>query len=160
MYTAKQVASYLLRKANDMGNDDGSLSGNNDVTNLKLQKLLYFAQVEHYKKYGRWLFSDQIEAWRYGPVVRKVYDWLHGCGGYVITDFDVDLSEADSIKGDTKEFLDEFWSKYDDYSAWGLVQKTHEAGSPWSRVYDGGIGDKEVIPRELLKNASVLGGVE
>ena len=154
MSNAKQVAAYLLKKANSLGNEDKSLSGNNDVTNLKLQKLLYFAQVEYIKQTGKKLFDDSIQAWQYGPVVPKIYEWLKGCGGYVITEFDISLEAADGLNEDIKKFLDWFWDKYSNYSAWGLVQKTHEPSSPWSKVYKDGSGDKQEIPFELLKQAN------
>ena len=156
MREAKQIAAYLLKKANELGSGDKSLSGNNDVTNLKLQKLLYFAQVEYIKKTGEKLFDDSIQAWQYGPVVPKIYEWLKGCGAYVITEFDISLKDAEKLSDDVKQFLDEFWNKYSKYSAWGLVEKTHEPTSPWSKIYSGGLGDKMEIPFEMLKQAETL----
>ena len=48
---------------------------------------------------------------------------------------------ANGIGEADKQFLDEFWREYDDYSAWGLVEKTHKSGSPWSKVYNEGAGN-------------------
>ncbi|HUZ03805.1 MAG TPA: type II toxin-antitoxin system antitoxin SocA domain-containing protein, partial [Acidobacteriaceae bacterium] len=42
---------------------------NKAISNLKLQKLLYYAQAWHLALYGSPLFSDSIEAWVHGPVV-------------------------------------------------------------------------------------------
>lgn len=156
MLTAREVAAYFIRKSGAMGDGNEELSGYNDLTNLKLQKLLYFAQAKHLKVDGEPLFSDDIEAWKYGPVVRDVYNWLKDCGGYVISEFDVDTSVANGIEEADKQFLDEFWREYDDYSAWGLVEKTHKSGSPWSKVYNEGAGNSEVIPRELIKEEAEL----
>ena len=55
MAKAKQVASFFIEKSSQ-------LNENNDLTNLKLQKMLYFAQVEHLKKFKAPLFDDPIEA--------------------------------------------------------------------------------------------------
>ena len=44
------------------------------VTNLRLQKLLYFAQGWSLARYGKPLFDAPIEAWKFGPVVREVYN--------------------------------------------------------------------------------------
>ena len=156
MIGAKKVASYFISKANSLGDGNKELSGNNDLTNLKLQKLLYFAQVEYLKEFGEQLFSEDIQAWQYGPVVKEVYDWLRGCGAYVITEFDISLEDLSDIPENIKEFLDDFWSKYQKYSAWGLVEKTHEKGSVWNQVYAGGNGDKKVIDVNLLKQAETL----
>lgn len=154
MLTAKQVAAYLIKKANTMGDGNSEFSGNNDLTNLKLQKLLYFAQVEHLKKYGKPLFSDPIEAWKYGPVVKSVYDWLKHCGAYVITELDADLSDADTLPRDKTSFLDEFWDQYKEYSAWALVERTHKKGTPWDSTYRDGDGEREVISEDLLRAAA------
>lgn len=51
----------------------GTLHHCNDITNLKLQKLLYFANLLNISILGKPLFQDKIEAWDLGPVVREVY---------------------------------------------------------------------------------------
>ena len=44
------------------------------ITNLSLNKLVYLAQVESLQRRGQKpLFSDEIEAWQYGPVEPAVY---------------------------------------------------------------------------------------
>lgn len=58
-----QVANaFILRHGSDI-----------DITNLVLNKLVYFAQVESLRETGKPLFEDKIEAWSYGPVERDVY---------------------------------------------------------------------------------------
>lgn len=138
MVSAKQVASYFIEKASQ-------LNENNDLTNLKLQKMLYFAQVEHLKKYGEPLFDDAIEAWKYGPVIPAVYEWLKGCGAYQITKFDIETS-TDALDEEITSFLETIWDKYNAYSASGLVNKTHEANSAWAKTYNGGKGNRAIIP--------------
>jgi uncharacterized phage-associated protein len=50
------------------------LSKTGEVTALKLQKLLYYSQAWSLVwNEGTPLFSDRIEAWANGPVVRSVY---------------------------------------------------------------------------------------
>lgn len=156
MTSAKTIASYFITKAGQMGDGNKELSGNNDLTNLKLQKILYFAQVEFLKETNKPLFDEPIEAWQYGPVVRNVYEWLKGCGAYVVTDFDVILENTENLPDNIKEFLDRIWNKYQKYSAWGLVEETHKKGSAWDKVYAGGSGDKEIISLDLLKQAEIL----
>ena len=151
MASAKSVAAYLIRKAGTMSDGDG-----NDLTNLKLQKLLYYAQVEHFKKFGKPLFKEKIEAWQYGPVVPDVYEELRHCGAYVITELDTDTSAANKIKPEEAEFLDKFWEKYSDFSAWKLVKETHKPNSAWFIIYQNGKGNHETIPTNLLKTADTL----
>lgn len=140
-----------------MGNGKPELGGNNDLTNLKLQKLLYFAQVEYMKTHQENpLFNDELEAWQYGPVVREIYNAFKQCGAYFITDFDIDYQDFGRVDDKTSEFLDKFFNKYSKFSAWALVDKTHKAGSPWDKVYAGGQGDKSIIPKSLLIGAETM----
>lgn len=41
---------------------------NEAIDEMKLHKLLYFAQREYLSKYNEELFKEQFEAWTYGPV--------------------------------------------------------------------------------------------
>lgn len=149
MLTAKNVASYFIEKSSKLDED-------NDLTNLKLQKILYYTQVESLKKSGEVAFNDTIEAWQYGPVVRSVYDWLKGCGPYTISSFDID-SDDYSLETDTKTLLDNVWTKYSKYSASYLVKKTHDGKlSPWESIYNSGKGCYDEIPVDLMKQASTL----
>lgn len=62
---AIDVARYFLALADE---EAGDL-----VSNLKLQKLLYYAQGFHLAMTGRPLFDEPIQAWMHGPVVPAVY---------------------------------------------------------------------------------------
>ena len=64
MYSAKEVARYIIDYSCDQGRT---------VSNLRLQKLLYFVQVEFLVNRGKACFKDEIHAWHYGPVVPEVY---------------------------------------------------------------------------------------
>lgn len=43
-------------------------------TYMKLQKIVYYAQVESLVHYSKPLFNEKIHAWRGGPVVRELFD--------------------------------------------------------------------------------------
>jgi uncharacterized phage-associated protein len=128
MSDVKAISSYFIQRSSEMNE--------NDLTNLKLQKLLFYAQAEYLNlNNGQPLFEETIEAWKFGPVVSSVYDWLKGCGAYPITSFDVQI-DFDSLTQDEKNFLDGIWDKYSRYSANYLVSKTHETDSPWAKTFD------------------------
>jgi uncharacterized phage-associated protein len=63
--TAMEVAKQLLY--------DGSVFKYNDITNLKLQKLLYFANITSISILNQPLFTDRVKAWKLGPAVGTVY---------------------------------------------------------------------------------------
>jgi uncharacterized phage-associated protein len=61
---AALVADVILAKAAARGER---------VSNMKLQKLLYYAQGEHLAATGELLFDDRIKAWGKGPVVPGIW---------------------------------------------------------------------------------------
>src|SRR5271165_1232342 len=65
MATALEVADVFLKLSQPEAGDT--------ISNLKLQKLLYYVQGYHLAFYGSELFPDPIVAWQYGPVVEGVY---------------------------------------------------------------------------------------
>jgi uncharacterized phage-associated protein len=65
MHSALDVAAWFL---NDVDRKAGD-----SITNLKLQKLVYYAQAWAVALLGRPLFSEPVEAWAHGPVVDAVY---------------------------------------------------------------------------------------
>ena len=57
--SAMDIAAYYIKKS--------SLLAENDLTNLKLQKMLYYTQAEYaVANNGRTLFNEEIQAWQYG----------------------------------------------------------------------------------------------
>ena len=141
--SALSIAAYFVELAGE--------NNENDLTNLKLQKLLYFAQCDHLKKHGEPLFSDTIEAWPYGPVVPAVYDAYKSCGAFPITVFDApeDVGTTEALENDTKTFVRTIWDRFGRFSASYLVSLTHQKNGPWDRVFHSPFSSK-AIPIELL----------
>jgi len=142
MNKATEIAHYFITLAQK--------EDENDLTNLKLQKILYFAQGDYLIKTGNCLFSDNIEAWKYGPVIREVYEEFNHCGSFPITVFDipskVKLKKVEAIT----DFLDDAWNKYGKFSASHLVSQTHTNGSSWYTTYNK-MGAFSVIDPQLMK---------
>ena len=65
MLSCDDAAKYFLAQVSE---DAGDL-----ISNLKLQKLLYYAQGFHLALYDQPLFPEAIEAWTHGPVVPDLY---------------------------------------------------------------------------------------
>ena len=114
------VADYFLTLQNEDCEDY--------ISNLKLQKLCYYAQGFHLALKGSRLFPDDLEAWQHGPVVRALYKKYSsfGSGALTVTDgFD-----WDKISKDNKDLLNEVFMQYAQYSAWKLRDMTH-VETPW-----------------------------
>ncbi|MCY0864080.1 MAG: DUF4065 domain-containing protein [Sulfobacillus sp.] len=126
MYAAETVAEYFLSLVDPEAGDA--------ITNLKLQKLLYYAQGLHLALFGRPLFSDRMEAWMHGPVVPTVYHRYKTFGVNplpVSEDFDPAQLDAE-----TQAFLNEVYEVYGQFSAWKLRNMTHTE-SPWLDAPEG-----------------------
>ncbi|KKR18344.1 MAG: Prophage ps3 protein 01 [candidate division CPR2 bacterium GW2011_GWC1_41_48] len=116
----------------------------NDLTNLKLQKLLYFAQGKYIAQYKNPIFDEEIEAWALGPVVKNVYSAFKSCGNFPITVFDVP-AEPQNISQQLGDFLNKIWEDVGKFSASFLVKQTHKPNTPWNKFYQE--GENNIIPK-------------
>lgn len=119
-YSALCIAKYFLYKSN---------GSRYSISNKKLQKLLYYAQAWHTVFKDKPLFKDTIEAWIHGPAIRSVYNEYKKFGFFNINN-DINLSDIECIKEDTKTLLDDVWKIYGKYDANYLEQLTHSE-TPW-----------------------------
>lgn len=101
-----------------------------ELSNLKLQKLLYYAQGHHLAANGAPLFTEQIQAWSHGPVVPEVYRAFKGFGATPIELPDDDPFSWQDVDLSTAQFLSAVWNTYGGYSAGRLRNMTHEE-PPW-----------------------------
>lgn len=133
---AKAAANYFLDKTKASGGE---------MTSMKLQKLLYFAQGWHLAVEDRPLFDEQIEAWQWGPVVPTVWREFKDLGSRPI-DRKATIAKLNNLTlaWDTPELLipesrqivDAVWDGYKDYSAAQLMSLTHQKDAPWHDVFD------------------------
>ena len=118
--SALDVAKWLIAYNNSQNNADY-------LTVLKLQKLLYYAQGVSIKYTGKTLFTEPIYAWQRGPVVAEVYNKYKRYGKKQI-DEQTDLPEFGN--NNVNAILQDVYEDYGQFSAWKLVDMTHEE-SPW-----------------------------
>lgn len=127
MIPAKEIAQYFLYKATQ---------DEEPITNLKLQKLLYYAQGFHLALLERPLFSETIEKWTHGPVVPVIYREYKANGANplpLVTAFDLKQFEDDSL-----EVLEEVYYVFGQFSGFALRNMTHRE-SPWIDTQDAGV---------------------
>ncbi|TKB81246.1 MAG: DUF4065 domain-containing protein [Nitrospira sp.] len=140
MHSVKDIATYFLALSDPKVGDL--------ISNLKLQKLCYYAQGFHLAIHGTKLFPEKIEAWTHGPVVRELYQAYkkHGDGAIPLPEkFDI------SIYGkNTQELLNEVYSVYGQYSAWKLRNMTHEE-PPWMDAKKSGKAISNSAMKEYFK---------
>lgn len=132
-----QVANVFIRRH----------GGDITITNLVLNKLVYFAQVEALRRTGEPLFEDGIEAWDYGPVEREVYSVYQKYGrGRILAPEGVP-AEDDR----TAAIVDVTAEKYGPLTAFDLVDLSHREGSAWNNVYKQG-SNAEISNEDILSS--------
>jgi uncharacterized phage-associated protein len=108
-----------------------ALNGDDEpCTNMRLNKLLYFAQGHALERFGKPLFGADLEAWDWGPVVPEIYRKYKCCGESPIAATDADFA-PDLIPPEVQDLLAEVSVKYEDFSTSALVKQSHRKGSPW-----------------------------
>lgn len=124
VYPVNDIADYFIWRANQ----DEDLGEN--ISNLKLQKLVYYAQGFSLAIRNQPLFDAPIEAWKHGPVIHTLWQRhrQHGAGAIPTPD-DFDPEQLD-FDQDTRDLLEDVYSVYGQYSAWGLRNLTHDE-PPW-----------------------------
>lgn len=138
-YPVAQIANQLLIYSADNG---GEL-----MTNMKLQKMLYYQQGFHLAYFGTPLFDEDIEAWMYGPVVPSMYEKYKGYGRNGIEP-DRTMQFAFEKKNELALF-NEVCKVYGAYSAIGLMNMTHDE-TPWKSTPTGE-GEGHIIAKEKMQ---------
>ncbi len=119
---ALQVAEYFIDRAN---------KDKQPITNKKLQKLLYYAQVWSLVINNEKLFSERIEAWVHGPAVPIVYREFKG---FEFNPIDLDTSSITfNFSKKQVNLLESIWSIYGKYNASYLEALTHSE-LPWQEA--------------------------
>lgn len=144
-HAAQDVAKWFLAYNKSAEFDDGAEL----ISNLKLQKLLYYAQGSYLALYDEPLFDDQIEAWQHGPVIPAVYHEYKSFGASGIEmNEDFDLKKFDDR---TRRLLEEVYDVFGQYSAWKLRNMTHEE-TPWKEAESDGVISQESIKEYFKEN--------
>ncbi|MBF0343717.1 MAG: SocA family protein [Nitrospirae bacterium] len=144
MYTCFDIANYFLFKATE--GEGGEL-----ISNLKLQKLVYYAQGLYLTCFKQPLFKECIEAWTYGPVIPDLYQKYKEYGKSGIPA--EDNFNPGMITEKDREFLDEIFDVFGQFSAIRLKDIAHE-DECWRQAYDrcpGSIITYEAMTEDLVK---------
>ncbi|WP_439478773.1 type VI toxin-antitoxin system SocA family antitoxin [Brevundimonas sp.] len=132
-HDARAVANLLLARADGYGIA---------VTNLALQKLIYFAHGLMLRRHNRPLVDGYFEAWEFGPVHPLLYATFKGAGRVAISeqamgrDFRTGarIALAAPVDAAAVEILDEVLAALGRQPASSLVRISHARGGPWHEV--------------------------
>lgn len=141
MHDSRTVANRLLTLAEARGDT---------LTPMQLLKLTYITHGWNLGLYGRPLIRDDVQAWRYGPVIPRLYNAVKDFRGKpvrgpIATPGDDRLTVAD------EDIVRQVYGIYGDKSGPALSRLTHAPGTPWALTYvaeEFGI----VIPNDLIED--------
>ena len=141
MYDVNDIARWFLQ----YNQVEQKISGDDveGISNLKLQKLLYYAQGIYLAMYDEPLFNENIVAWQHGPVVVSIYEKYKRFKARSIEEADVSPVNVDRK---AENILIWVYNEFGKYTAWALRNMTHEE-TPWKSTPQNGI-----ISRDLIKN--------
>ena len=127
------AANYLIEKTNEY-NKGRDFRNRIRMSGKRLQKLLYFSDIEYMKRYNTPMLRDNFYAWPSGPVIPSVY----------IRFIQYQSGESSTIGVDTSK----------------LVKASHAEGGPWDCVYNAFDKDHDQIVekkkmREFYKDMNV-----
>lgn len=129
------IARLLLSMADESGDP---------MSNMKIQKMLYYQQGYHLAYFDTPLFDEEIEAWMYGPVVPAVYSEYVPYEKNSITGIErpnMILSQEEGT------LFQKVFDVYMRYSAIGLMEMTHRE-APWIKTPT---GKGSVIRKDLIR---------
>lgn len=156
-YSARAVANTLLTRAKELGI--------NDITPMKLQKLIYYSHGWYLAFLEMPLIKEEIQAWKYGPVIQDIYSEFKDCGMAQIDRLATEISFengdlelfrpiVDDTDEDAIKILSEVLRVYGKFTSVQLSNMTHSDGTPWSMVankYKDELPKNIEIPNSLIK---------
>ena len=122
-------------------------------SHLKLQKLAYFCYEKYLISYKKKLFNEKIYAWKYGPVIKSLYDSVKQSENLTV-DLDSYTTRQRIIFSDDGfdklRIIDEVLEEYGELSADRLVDLSHKEGTAWS-TWDRETMNYEITDELILK---------
>lgn len=124
------------------------LSKNPDLTDIQIQKLVYYAYCWYMvKNNGNKLFEERPQAWKHGPVFRSLFDNMKRYDEFR------DSREYEDIEPTIKAFLDIVYAVYGKFSGNELEEMTH-LESPWQNARIG--LDKNAHSQNFIDDKDIM----
>jgi len=134
---------------------------------IKLFKLLYLVDFEHYSLTGRSVTGYEYQAWKFGPVPASLMEEWEELGDDLRTLVHIEpelvidytrmtIKANDGVKFDDSHFtprqlkiMEDVTNKYMDEMSDKMIDVTHEQNGAWDKVWKDGAGARDTIPYEL-----------
>ena len=137
-YEALDIAKYIIAYSAKQGYT---------ITNLRLQKLLYFIYKKYLQMTDHNLFDDYIYAWEFGPTVSNIYFYFSNHAGIPLrNEYRIDELNIDK---DTKQLINNIISQYKDMPIDRLIQISMKSHGAWDITFQKDEGSR--IEPALIK---------
>ncbi|MBE9466397.1 Panacea domain-containing protein [Dyadobacter subterraneus] len=145
MVSAEVIAKEFVNKGIEEGDP---------VTQMKLQKMVFFAQGLHLALHQEILCNEPFYAWKFGPVVPSIYQLYKKWGSSPIvekaaTPESANTNNADLLTSSERETLDYTWEITKNLDGITLSNWSHAANSPWAQAY--AKGENTIISNSIIK---------
>lgn len=135
---------------------------------IKLFKLLYLMDFEHFSQTGKNITGFEYQAWKFGPVPTDLMEEWEEFGQdlaqavHIQSEKVIDYERQTVIVNDDVTFNDEPFTprqlkimqvlanKYRETYSPTMIDVTHEQNGAWDRVWQNGLGSKKTIPYSLV----------
>lgn len=125
--TALKIAKYIVQK---YGEDK------NTITNRMLQYALYLVQGKTWLRYHHYAFSEDIEAWKSGPVIPSVYNYYSAYGEGFLPKATEEKQTL--LSPGLKDITDNVLLEIQKKGAETIIKEMTAKGSPWENTYTKG----------------------
>ena len=141
------------------------------LTQMQLQKLVYFAHGWHLAIFDSGLTDDELQAWDYGPLYTDLWLATRKYGtkpvNEKIRNRDISINFLKVMEENPSDFneychaplnhdqerlVERIFEIYGDLKAFDLSALTHQNGTPWYTIYVEQKSKRQVIPDNLIRN--------
>jgi uncharacterized phage-associated protein len=142
MHDANKVANRLLEMATAEGKS---------FTPMQILKLVYIAHGWTLGVYGTPLIQDKVEAWKYGPVIPRIYHEIKDFKNNPVTSLLRERLNSEEFSEKENDAISFTYKIYGSKNAHELSSLTHQTGTPWDLTYTNSSWGA-IIPNDLIKN--------
>jgi uncharacterized phage-associated protein len=134
-HDVRAIANFVL----DLAQEEGR-----DVSNLVINKVVFFLHAHYLVQYGQSLVSAKVEALKFGPIFRELYREFKEYDNQPIRKRAMRLNPetgnreicASNLTECEIAFLASLAKKYVQLRPIALIALSHEKGGPWDQVWN------------------------
>jgi uncharacterized phage-associated protein len=134
-YDGRAIANSMLEFAAEEGIS---------LTNLQLQKIIFFVHGTFLARFQVPLVMNRFEAWEHGPVISELYHALKQYGDReiksAVTRYDLEsqtyVTVTATLTDQARKHVAEMLLFYGRMNPWELVRLSHAPGGPWARTLE------------------------